>query len=205
MFERRVTKAGAEAQAARRAPLEDETVEVAQGERGTEGRGSQGDGDEEEVLAGPQSLVAGLGAEAAGIDGDPLPQGRARRRRAARALGDQARGRRRVRELARGTAEGVGAEPLGPGVQRGMSRRVPAHVGPDHLAERVPPVVEPGGLLDDLEAELLACEDITRQDPRPLATLRTARDGERQPGGDHGETPRRPSPASRPVAVRETS
>lgn len=203
MFNRRGVQTGAEAQAARRAPLERETVEVAQGV-GDADRGGEGDGDgnEEEAFPGQEPLLAGLGAEAAGGDRDALPRCGAGGSGVALALGDQARGRDRVGEFARRATERIGAEPLGPGVKRRVGGRVlTAQLRPDDPPERVPLVVEPGRIFDDREGEPLARQHVAWQDPEPRAAPRTPRDPELEHGRGDGETPGRPSPASRPCAA----
>lgn len=168
--------------------------------------GGEGDGDEEEAFPRQEPLLAGLGAEAAGGDRDGLPRCGAGGSGPALALGDQARGRDRVGEFARGAAERIGAEPLGPGVERGVGGRVlTAQIRPDDPPERVPLVVEPGRIFDDREGELLARQHVARQDPEPRAAPRTPRDPELEHGRGDGETPGRLSPASRPFALREPS
>ncbi len=180
---------------------------MAQGVGDADGGGEgDGDGNEEEAFPGQEPLLAGLGAEAPGGDRDGLPRCGAGGSGVALALGDQARGRDRVGEFARGATERIGADPLGPGMERGVGGRVlTAQLRPDDPPEGVPLVVEPGRASDDREGEPLARQHVARQDPEPRAAPRTPRDPQLEHGRGDGETPGRPSPASTPFAVHEPS
>jgi hypothetical protein len=164
------------------------------------------DRDQEQVLTGEEPLVAGWGAIAAGIDRQRLPRHRAGGRRPALALRDQARGRDRVGKLAGRAAARVGAEPLGPSMERGVRGRVlTAQLRPDDLTERVTGVVEPGGALDDRQGVLLARQEIARQDPESGSAAPAPCDPELEHYGSDGETPGRPAPAARRVAAPGSS
>ena len=118
MFNRRVTETGPEAESDRRAPVENAAVQVAEraGKPDTDR-----DGKKQKALPGDEPLPATFGAVATWIDRDRCSCHPARGCVAPLALGDQSRGGHRVRHFTTGATECVGAEPLGPGVERRVS------------------------------------------------------------------------------------
>jgi hypothetical protein len=183
VFNRRAEKSAPKADAATKAPGQNETVALGQRLGGR----SQREREAQEACARGQTFLSGFRAVAARIDLEGVFERAAHSAIARGGLRHHRHRRRRVSHLPSGAPLDVRPEPLAPPMERRVRGcSVPAEIAPHHLPERARlQRMARHRVADHPEAVALARQYITREKARAVLAARTSANGQRPPSTLH--------------------